>query len=271
MKKLIICFLLSFTLINVFGQNTGEQQNHLTENNLIIKNNSSFPFYAGIEAGFIRNTFQGTGYYNEPEIVMNERYFMNLTANLLFGYNISDQWSLETGLRVQNFKNWYYYRSDNSIGVTSFTSYSNYLTIPIQSMYRFKLLKNKLEIKPYAGISFYVLTISPGEYANGTAMSFHKEYDENNNVIATDTIYTITSTTNYNNPVSVVANAGLRLEYAISSRISIIANGNLALGFNDINRLAVKIEKQENTLQGDIISNGTGYSFNTGLKYKFGK
>ncbi|MDA3910866.1 MAG: outer membrane beta-barrel protein [Bacteroidales bacterium] len=270
MKNLALSIVFCFILLNAFGQNGGNQVPSL-ENDLKIKTESSFPFYAGIETGFIRYTFQGTGYYNELEKLRNEKFFMNLTANVIFGYNISDQWSLETGLRVQNFKNWYYYIRDYSYSLTSFTGPSNYLTIPIQSMYRFKLLKNKLEIKPYAGISFYVLTKSPGEYAKGTEISFHSEYDENNTVIDRDTIYTITSSTNYDNQVSLVANAGLRLEYAICPRISIIANGNLALGFSDINRLAIKIEEQENTLQGDIIRNGTGYSLNAGLKYKFGK
>lgn len=257
-------------MINAFGQNE-ESQTSLKENNLGIKAETSFPFYAGIGSGFIRYTFQGTGYYNQLENYMNERYFMNLSGNFLFGYNISDRWSLETGIQIQTFKEWHYYNTESMRSVSSSTGPSNYLTIPIQSMYRFKLFNNKFEIKPYAGISLYVLTINPGEYESGTEISFRNQYDENNTIISTDTLYTITSTSNYDNQVSLVANLGLRLEYAIFPRLSIFTSGNLAFGFNDINRLAIKVEEPENTFYGDIIANGSGYSLNAGLKYNFGR
>jgi len=139
------------------------------------------------------------------------------------------------------------------------------------SVYELIRLENKLEIKPYLGFSFFIPAKGYGRYDDLEDIDGPYEFDENNFPYHTDTIRITNAVAFYEKQLTVLANAGLRLEYAINPRISIMANGNFALGFVDINRLTVNVEEAGNTYQGEILFDGTGYSLNAGLKYKFGK
>lgn len=139
------------------------------------------------------------------------------------------------------------------------------------SVYELIRLENKLEIKPYIGFSLFIPAKGSGKYDDNEHIDGTLAFDENNWPYHTDTVSITHAEAYYEKQLSVLANAGLRLEYAISPRISIMANGNFALGFVDINRLTVNVEEAGNTYQGEILFDGTGYSLNAGLKYKFGK
>jgi len=245
------------------------------DNNQAIKK-SNKPFYIGLEAGSAEYLFSSTGEYFTPF----GKKWNNLSKNrefngsLLFGYNITDYLTLETGINGKNFTNMFDYENDTSFVGRGFGSGGfEYIAVPFRSMYRFKLLENKLEIKPYVGFSLFIPAKGYGRYDDLEDIDGTLAFDENNwpYHYYSDTIRIANAVAYYEKQLTVLANAGLRLEYAINPRISIIANGNFSLGFVDINRLAIKVEEAGEIYRGEILCNGTGYSLNAGLKYNFGK
>ncbi|MDA3910865.1 MAG: hypothetical protein PF448_05875 [Bacteroidales bacterium] len=267
-----ITFAIKAPISNLW-QNKEAIKTKVKDNNQAIKK-SNTPFYFGLEAGSAEYLFSSTGEYFTPF----GKKWNNLSKNrefngsLLFGYNITDYLTLETGINGKNLTNFYYYENDTSfIGIGFGSGGFEFISVPFRGMYRFKLLENKLEIKPYIGFSLLIPAKGSGKYDDNEHIDGTLAFDENNFPYHTDTVRITNAVAFYEKQLTVLANAGLRLEYAISPRISIMANGNFSLGFVDINRLAVKVEEAGNIHQGEILFDGTGYSLNAGLKYKFGK
>jgi hypothetical protein len=259
--------------ISNLWQNKEAIKTKVKDNNQAIKK-SNKPFYIGLEAGSAEYLFSSTGEYFTPF----GKKWNNLSKNrefngsLLFGYNITDYLTLETGINGKNFTNMFNYENDTSFVGRGFGSGGfEYIAVPFRGMYRFKLLENKLEIKPYLGFSLFIPAKGYGRYDDLEDIDGTLAFDENNFPYYTDTVRITNAVAFYEKQLTVLANAGLRLEYAISPRISIMANGNFSLGFVDINRLAIKVEEAGEIYRGEILCNGTGYSLNAGLKYNFGK
>jgi hypothetical protein len=267
-----ISFAIKAPISNLW-QNKEAIKTKVKDNNQAIKK-SNTPFYFGLEAGSAEYLFSSTGEYFTPfgKIWNNLSKTREFNGSLLFGYNITDYLTLETGINGKNFTNMFDYENDTSFVGRGFGSGGfEYIAVPFRGMYRFKLLENKLEIKPYLGFSLFIPAKGYGRYDDLEDIDGTLAFDENNFPYYTDTVRITNAVAFYEKQLTVLANAGLRLEYAISPRISIIANGNFSLGFVDINRLAIKVEEAGEIYRGEILCNGTGYSLNAGLKYNFGK
>lgn len=259
--------------ISNLWQNKDIIKKKIKDNNQAIKK-SNTPFYIGLDAGGAKYLFSSTGEYFTPfgkkwNNLSKTRIF---NGSILFGYNITDYLTLETGINGKNLTNYYHYENDTSfIGIGFGSGGFEYISVPFYGMYRFKLLENKLEIKPYLGFSLFIPAKGSGKYDDNEHIDGTFEFNQNNWPYYSDTIRIANTEAYYDKQLTVLANAGLRLEYALSPRISVMTSANFTLGFVDINRLAIKVEEAGNIYRGKILFNGTGYSLNAGLKYKFGK
>ena len=228
--------------------------------------NAQNSFYLNPNVGIVWNSYDNsnpniTGNESVANIFWDNDWFFNF----LFGYNLKNNITLESGIEYHNAVNRYHLNYEGfADGGGSFISLGEgFLSIPINIKYNIKTKIEGLTIVPYLGISLSTHKINSNPYVVIYNVDYKQDSITNNPIL----VYTTSVAKAYRpNKTNLLINGGLGLEYLLFKNITFTLYGNFTAGFVDMNKLSVEVLFEDESEYGDIIYSGNKFYLTAGIK-----
>ena len=190
--------------------------------------------------------------------------YADLTAGAKIGYKIFNSFYLETGLFMQFYGNSFFIENPNGNAYCGISTYIEviFTIIPLNFKYSKDLIKNRLAIVPYLGMSFMNHKVELNKKYSGGCSRSTIEIDG----VITDSSFTTTSAYRLRKS-NLLFNVGVGIEFQLTKNIIFVINADYSEGFKSINRFDVVNERNGKIEKGSIFYEGDNFTVTTGFKF----